>query len=421
MVPTRAGESPRQAELPVWISLGGGCRVAYQLRRCHLRVGSMPFDWIRTPFRSVIALIAGDFADFLRAGDLRLHAGPPRVLRDGRYGIVLPHDADVFEAGGAAALQDRFRPRVEAFRHALRTRRRVVFVRRQLEADEADALLAVLRRRHPHLRVTVVGVHDGEESPRSVERVGDFLRISAPSTSRRWSGCDATWDRVLGEAMRQVLATLPRASLPARVLGEDWYRIEMALAQLLTERAGLLRRVPPVLIEALIAAEDHRFRHHRGVDVRAVARALLGMLTGRSLGGGSTIEQQLYRTLTGRRERTLVRKLRELLGARMLGGLLDKDALASLYLVVAYFGARMNGVEQACARMQIDLAAMDALQAAGLVARLKYPEPRVAGAARLQQIERRVAWIVRRMQESGRRHDPHADRTLSPRPQGALP
>lgn len=385
--------------MPAWISLGGGCRVAYQLRRRRLRAESMPFDWIRTPFASVVELIDGDFAGFLRAEDLRLHEGPPRVLRDRRLGIVLPHDVDVFTAEGAEGLRARFQPRIDAFRRALATRRHVVFVRRNLGGAEAEQLLAVMRARRPELRVTVVAVDDRPDAPRSIGRHGDLLRVSAPGRANGWSGCDVAWDWILDAALHHVLQATPRTSLPWLLLGRDWLQAETALAQLLGEKGATLRRIPPVLVEALVAAEDHRFYRHRGVDLRATLRAAVGVALRRPLGGGSTIEQQLYRTLTNRRERTLSRKLREMLGAYLLGRLVDKRTLAAAYLSVAYFGARMNGVEQACARAGLSLPDMTAAEAAAIAARLKYPEPRAMSASRRRLLERRTEWVHTRMRE----------------------
>src|SRR6267378_715365 len=70
--------------------------------------------------------------------------------------------------------------------------------------------------------------------------------------------------------------------------------------------------IPQVLISALLVAEDHRFYVHGGVDPLAILRAIWHSFYHRRLIGGSTIEQQLVRTLTERKERNLKRKIREL-------------------------------------------------------------------------------------------------------------
>lgn len=148
------------------------------------------------------------------------------------------------------------------------------------------------------------------------------------------------------------------------------------------------------LAGALIAAEDRRFLGHSGVDPIAVARALSGMILSTQRGGGSTIEQQLVRTITRRYERTLTRKIREVLLATTVGDVASKSDIIRTYLSVAYFGWRMNGVHEACARTGFKVSELTAYQAALVVARLKYPQPRHPSAARRAQISSRAKFII---------------------------
>ncbi len=99
---------------------------------------------------------------------------------------------------------------------------------------------------------------------------------------------------------------------------------------------------PPVLIEALLASEDSRFWWHPGVDPIGTARALLtNLLGGRVLEGGSTLTQQLARSLypdqVGQGE-TLIRKWRELLVALQLEARFSKRDLLLSYLNRVYLG-----------------------------------------------------------------------------------
>jgi membrane peptidoglycan carboxypeptidase len=99
---------------------------------------------------------------------------------------------------------------------------------------------------------------------------------------------------------------------------------------------------PPVLIEALLASEDSRFWWHPGVDPIGTARALVtNLLGGRVLEGGSTLTQQLARSLypdqVGQGE-TLVRKWRELLVALQLEARFSKRDLLLSYLNRVYLG-----------------------------------------------------------------------------------
>lgn len=164
----------------------------------------------------------------------------------------------------------------------------------------------------------------------------------------------------------------------------DWYR------------ANSLPRISPTIVAMLIVGEDKRFFRHHGVDPFATARAIRDRVIGKTRSGGSTIEQQLVRTLTRRYEPTFSRKLREILLASLVDGVIPKPDVPGLYLSVAYFGWRMNGVQQASRRLGIPLDAATPYEAASIVARLKYPEPRLAPKDRARQIAIRTEYILRR-------------------------
>ncbi|MFM9047796.1 MAG: transglycosylase domain-containing protein [Cyanobium sp.] len=117
---------------------------------------------------------------------------------------------------------------------------------------------------------------------------------------------------------------------------------------------GRLGDYPPVLINALLASEDSRFWWHPGVDPIGTARALLtNLLGGRVLEGGSTLTQQLARSLypdlVGQGE-TLERKWRELLVALQLEARFSKRDLLLSYLNRVYLGAGW-GFEDASRRL----------------------------------------------------------------------
>ncbi len=155
--------------------------------------------------------------------------------------------------------------------------------------------------------------------------------------------------------------------------------------------------LPQTLVSALIVAEDHRFYLHRGLDLLAILRAVWYCCYRRRLVGGSTLEQQLIRTLTGKKERTLKRKLKEMVLTSCVGVCIPKSEVPGVYLSVAYFGWRMNGVHQACERLGIETTSMTTRQAAEVVARLKYPEPCDPTVSRANQILRRRNYIVERL------------------------
>jgi penicillin-binding protein 1A len=103
--------------------------------------------------------------------------------------------------------------------------------------------------------------------------------------------------------------------------------------------------IPPVLKQAVVAAEDRRFYKHGGVDVRGTMRALVADLRNRGAAqGGSTITQQLVKnTLTGN-ERSISRKVREAVLASQLDRQKSKEEILFEYLSVIYLGEGAYGV-----------------------------------------------------------------------------
>ncbi len=107
-------------------------------------------------------------------------------------------------------------------------------------------------------------------------------------------------------------------------------------------------QLPKHLIDAVIAREDQDFFQHRGFSIRGITRAFVGVVTGRNLGGGSTITQQVAGTLyADRSEYSIWRKLRELWWALQLERRYTKNEILELYLNKMYMGAGTYGVEAA--------------------------------------------------------------------------
>ena len=101
---------------------------------------------------------------------------------------------------------------------------------------------------------------------------------------------------------------------------------------------------PPVLINAVIAAEDKRFYHHWGVDVTGVARALIGNFRpGGVRSGASTITQQVARNFYLTNERSYRRKFNEALLAYKIEQSLSKQQILELYFNQIYLGQRAYG------------------------------------------------------------------------------
>jgi len=109
-----------------------------------------------------------------------------------------------------------------------------------------------------------------------------------------------------------------------------------------------LDQMAPVLLEAVVSVEDQRFYEHSGVDLIRVAGAVLNNVReGRRAEGGSTITQQLARQSFLTRDKTLRRKLKEVVLASRLEQTYSKDEILQLYLNKVYFGDGFYGVEAA--------------------------------------------------------------------------
>lgn len=105
----------------------------------------------------------------------------------------------------------------------------------------------------------------------------------------------------------------------------------------------------PLLVEqAFVAAEDRRFYYHNGLDIWGISRALVTNLRQGSVReGASTITQQLARTVFLSQERTLPRKLKEAALAYKLERQLSKQQILEQYLNYVYLGSGAYGVADA--------------------------------------------------------------------------
>lgn len=109
-----------------------------------------------------------------------------------------------------------------------------------------------------------------------------------------------------------------------------------------------LNRLPQHMIDALLTREDRIFYKHHGFSFKAVMRAVVGKLTGRSLGGGSTLTQQIAGTLyCDRTDMSIMRKIKELWWAIQMERHLSKNEILELYLNKIYFGGGTYGVNAA--------------------------------------------------------------------------
>lgn len=174
-------------------------------------------------------------------------------------------------------------------------------------------------------------------------------------------------------------------------------------------------RLPPHVVEAFLAIEDRRFYSHWGIDPRGLARALWSNITGSSVQGGSTITQQLAKISFLTPERSLTRKLREMLIAFWLEAWLTKDEILGRYLSNAYFGDNVYGLRAASLhyfyRQPEKLKPEQAILLAGLV----QAPSRFAPTRNWQGASRRAAMVRAAMVDAGYLTQAEADALPQPR------
>jgi penicillin-binding protein 1A len=122
------------------------------------------------------------------------------------------------------------------------------------------------------------------------------------------------------------------------------------VGEIYTQRRTLVTydKIPPIVVDAFVAAEDNHFWTHAGIDYMGMARAFFANLrAGQKKQGASTITQQVVKNLLLTPERTFKRKIQEIILARRLEQSLTKQEIMTLYLNEIYFGAGRYGVEEA--------------------------------------------------------------------------
>ncbi len=159
-----------------------------------------------------------------------------------------------------------------------------------------------------------------------------------------------------------------------------------------------LRELPRYVPNAFIAIEDRRFYAHHGIDPWGIVRAAIADLLHRGAAqGGSTITQQLAKNLFLTQERTLTRKVQEVLLALWLEHKFNKQQILELYLNRVYFGAGAYGVEAAAQRYFGKSARRLTLPEAAMLAGLVQSPSRLAPTRNPDGAERRAQLVIAAM------------------------
>ncbi|MCG8441587.1 MAG: transglycosylase domain-containing protein, partial [Caulobacterales bacterium] len=160
--------------------------------------------------------------------------------------------------------------------------------------------------------------------------------------------------------------------------------------------------LPAHLIYAFIAIEDRNFWRHGGVDPRGIARALIAnWRAGYVAQGGSTITQQLVKTLFLSPDQTLKRKVQEARLALQLENRLAKPEILALYMNRVYLGGRSYGVDAASRRYFGKPATRVTLAEAAMLAGLPKAPSRFDPTRNIDQAQERAGFVLQAMLNAG--------------------
>lgn len=191
-----------------------------------------------------------------------------------------------------------------------------------------------------------------------------------------------------------------RPSEPTTILASDGTVLDRIYKK--NSPFASLEDMPDLLPKAFIAAEDARFRQHRGIDILAIIRAFVHNLkVDRPEEGGSTITQQTARMLLLNREKSYVRKIKEAILAIRIEQLLSKEEIIQIYLNRIYLGEGAYGVK-AAARIYFDKQISELnLSEMAVLAGLPQAPSRYSPFNNFALAKRRQAYTLNRMSEEG--------------------
>ncbi len=164
-----------------------------------------------------------------------------------------------------------------------------------------------------------------------------------------------------------------------------------------------LNQVAPSLLQATVAIEDQNYYKHNGFDLKAITRAFIkNQQTGNKVQGASTITQQLVKLRLLTREKTFVRKIKEIILAVVVEGNFSKEQILEMYLNEVNYGGAVYGIEQAAVTFFGKNAKNLTLSESAFLAGLpQAPSKYSPYAGNLEASYARRDEVLRRMQEDG--------------------
>lgn len=256
----------------------------------------------------------------------------------------------------------------------------------------------------------IAGLSPENNASATPENSGGKQKKTTRPPKRRWFKRLLLW--CLGLVLAFMLLGIASVVVAWMWLSDDLPRIERladyqppAVTQVVARDGSLMaeyydqRRyvipvseLPPHVIHAFVAAEDGGFYQHPGVDLWGIARATINNFrAGRVVQGGSTITQQVAKTLLLTPERTFVRKIKEAILAWRIEQYLSKEEILYLYLNQIFLGHNAYGIEAGAqtyfGKNAKDLTIAESALLAGLVqAPSRYSPIRYPRRARTRQV-----------------------------------
>src|SRR3989344_5927331 len=163
-----------------------------------------------------------------------------------------------------------------------------------------------------------------------------------------------------------------------------------------------LKEIPKHAAESTIAIEDKDFYHHGAIDVRGITRAFIANISGRPIQGGSTLTQQLIKSSLLSPERSIQRKVKEIVLAFVTEVIYSKSQILEMYLNQIPYGGTAYGIEAASktyfGKSAKDLTLAEAALLAGLP---QSPTLYSPFGSHPEYAKQRQEYVLRKMLEQG--------------------
>ncbi|HEX3904862.1 MAG TPA: PBP1A family penicillin-binding protein [Polyangia bacterium] len=280
--------------------------------------------------------------------------------------------------------------------------------------DDRDPRRPASKRGAPKPKARALGRGARDEAPAwkrvlrivgTIATLGLFAAIAAVVGLFSYYGSDPTLpnlSRLDAYRPKQVTRILDRNGAPIGELGSEKRTVVPYEA------------IPKLLVNAVVSAEDADYFQHGGLNYRGMVRAFLeDVVRGRRAQGGSSITQQVVKNLVLSPERTLRRKVQEIILARQLSEKLSKEEVLALYLNQIYYGHGRYGCEEA-ARYFFGKSVRDVnLAEAALLAGLPQSPERLSPRRHPDAAKTRQRYVLGQMAEHGYIDRATADRVAA--------